>query len=121
MKTNSFETGLSDHHHMIYTILKTKFEKFKPKKSIYCNFKQYDSDQFKLDIFNSMSAMRAHAAYKNNFVSILDKHSPKKTKNLRGNQKPHFNKNLPKQIMIRSCIKKNANKSENPSDIVKFK
>ena len=26
MKTNCFETGLSDHHHMIYTILKTKFE-----------------------------------------------------------------------------------------------
>ena len=25
MKTNSFETGLSDHHHMIYTILKTTF------------------------------------------------------------------------------------------------
>ena len=50
MKTNSFETGLW------YTILKTKFEKFKLKKSIYCNFKQYDSDQFKLDIFNSMSA-----------------------------------------------------------------
>ena len=111
MKTNSFETGLSDHHHMIYTILKTKFEKFKPKKSIYCNFKQYDSDQFKLDIFNSMSAMRAHAAYKNNFVSILDKHPPKKTKNLRENQKPHFNKNLRKETMIRTCFKNKANKS----------
>ena len=34
MKTNSLETGLSDHHHMIYTILKTKFEKLKPKKLI---------------------------------------------------------------------------------------
>ena len=79
MKTNSFETGLW------YTIFKTKFEKFKLKKSIYRNFKQHKSHQFKLDIFNSMSAMRAHAAYKNNFVSILDKHSPKKTKNLRGN------------------------------------
>ena len=45
MKTNSFETGLSDHDHMIYTILKTKFEKFEPKKSIYRNIKQYDSDQ----------------------------------------------------------------------------
>ena len=64
MTANSFENGLSDHHHLIYTILKTKFEKLKPKKSIYRNFKQYDSDQFKLDIFNSMSAMRARAAYK---------------------------------------------------------
>ena len=64
MTANSFENGLSDHHHLIYTILKTKFEKLKPKKSIYRNFKQYDSDQFKLEIFNSMSAMRARAAYK---------------------------------------------------------
>ena len=121
MKANSFETGLSGHHHMIYTILKTKFEKFKPKKSIYCNFKQHDSDQFKLDIFNSMSAMRAYAAYKNSFVSILDNHFSKKAKNLRGNQKPHFNKNLRKQIMIRLSLKNKANKSKNPSDIVKFK
>ena len=70
MKTNSFETGLSDHHHTIYTyihifiyiyiyiymkiktkiqILKTNFEKFGPKKLIYRNFKQLDSDQFKLE------------------------------------------------------------------------
>ena len=80
MRTNFFETGLSDHHYMIYTILKTKFEKFEPKNLIYRNFKQYDSDQFKFDIFDSMSAMRTHAAFKNNFVSILDKHAPKKTK-----------------------------------------
>ena len=32
MKTNSFKTTLSDDHHMIYTFLKTKFEKFEPKK-----------------------------------------------------------------------------------------
>ena len=59
MKTNSFETGLSDHHHMIYTILKTKFEKFEPKKLMYCNFKQFDSDRFKLDIFNSISPLQS--------------------------------------------------------------
>ena len=86
-KTNSFGTGLSDHHHMIYTILKTKFEKFEPKKSIYRNFKQHYSDEFILNIFNSMSAMRTYAAFKNTFISILDKHAPMKTKNLRGNKK----------------------------------
>ena len=32
MKTNSFKTTLSDDHNMIYTFLKTKFEKFEPKK-----------------------------------------------------------------------------------------
>ena len=86
MKINFFETGLSDHHHhMIYTILKTTFEKFEPKKLIYRNFQQSDSVQFKLDICNSMSAMRTHEAFWNNLVLILDKHAPKK-KNLRGNQ-----------------------------------
>ena len=110
MKTSSFGTGFSDHHHMIYTILKTEFEKFEPKKLIYRNFKQFDSEQFKFDICNSMSAVRTHAAFENNFVSILDKHAPRKTKILRGNQKTHFNDNLPKQIMIRSRLKNKANK-----------
>ena len=70
-------------------------------KLIYHNFKQYHSDQFKLDIFNSMDAMRTHAAFENNFVSILDKHTPRKIKHLRENQKSHFNKNLWEQMMIR--------------------
>ena len=81
-KINSFETGLSDHHHMIYTILKTKLENFKPKKSIYRNFKQHYSDEFILNIFNSMSAMRTYAGFKNKFISILDKNAPMKTKNV---------------------------------------
>ena len=121
MKSNPIEIGLTHHHHMMHAILKTKFEKLEPKKSICHNFKQYDSDQIELDIFNSMSAMRTHAVFGNNFASILDKHAPKKTKILRGNQKHRFNKNLRTQIMIRSRLKSMANKSKNPSDIVKFK
>ena len=62
VRTKSLKTGLSDHH-MIYAIFKPKFEKFEPKKSIYRNFKQYDREQFKLDICNSMSPMRTHAAF----------------------------------------------------------
>ena len=83
MKINSFEIGLSDHHHMIYTFLQTKFEKFEPKKLLYRNFKQFDNEQFQLDI--SMSTMRTHAVFENNFVSILDKHALNKTKILAGN------------------------------------
>ena len=104
-KTNCFESGLSDHHHLIQAIFKTKFEKFEPKKSIYRNFILYDRDQFKLDIFNSVSAMRTHAA----FVSNLYKHALKKTKISRRNQNPRFNRNLRKQIMIRSSLKNKAN------------
>ena len=103
------KTGFSDHH-MINAILKTKFEKFEPKKSIYCNFKQYDSEQFKLDLCDSMFPVRTHAAFEKKFNSILGKHAAKKTKILRVNQKPYFNKNLRKQIMIRSRLRNKANK-----------
>ena len=65
--------------------------------------------------------MKTHAAFKNNLVSILDKHAPKKTTILRGNQYPHFNTFRPNQIMIRSHLKTKTNKSQNPSGIVKFK
>ena len=60
--------------------------KVKLWKLIYRNLKKNDSNQFKLDICDSMSAVRTHAAFEKNFVSILDKHAPKKTKILRGNQ-----------------------------------
>ena len=48
-----------------------------------------------------MSVVRTHAAFENNFVTIFDKNAPKKTKILRGNEKPDLNKNLRKQIIIR--------------------
>ena len=61
-RTKSLKTGLSDQH-IIYAIFKPKFEKFEPKKSIYCNFKQYDREQFKLDICNCMPPIRTDAAF----------------------------------------------------------
>ena len=63
---------------ILYTILKTKFENFELKNLIYRNFKQYDSDQFKLNTFNTVSAMTTNAGFENSFVSILDKQTPKK-------------------------------------------
>ena len=65
-----------------------------------------------------MSVVRTQAVFEINFASILDKDAPKKTKVLRRNQKPHFNKNLRKQIMIRLRLK---NQAKNPIDIVKLK
>ena len=54
-----------------------------------------------------MSVIRTNAAFENSFVSVLDKHAPKKKKKVRENRKPHFNKNLREQIIIRSRLKNN--------------
>ena len=42
--TQSFETGLSDHHHMVYTMLKTTFQKSEPKQFFYRDFRIFKND-----------------------------------------------------------------------------
>ena len=37
--TNVFETGISDHHKLVTTVLKAKFTKASPKYVHYCNCK----------------------------------------------------------------------------------
>ena len=54
-----------------------------------------------LNWINIMFAIRTHAVFENNFVSILDKHAPKKMKIFTRESKTHFNKNLQVQIMIK--------------------
>ena len=51
------------------------------------------------------------------FIDTLHKHAPKKTKLLRGNQKPHINKVLRSAIMKRSRQKNKANKTRKSVDI----
>ena len=53
--------------------------------------------------------------------SMLNTHAPKKVKILRGNHKPHYNKNLGKAIMKRSRLKNKANRSKDPVDIANSK
>ena len=48
--TNTFEPGLSDHHHMIYTMLKSTFEKAEPIKLTYRDYKNFSFDRFKADL-----------------------------------------------------------------------
>ena len=39
--TSSYETGLSDHHHLIYSAMKTIFKCEEPKKLIYRNYSNF--------------------------------------------------------------------------------
>ena len=59
--------------------------------------------------------------YEQNLIKVLNTHSPKKVKILRGNHKPHYNKSLRKAIMKRSRLKNKANRSKDPVDIANYK
>ena len=45
-KTRFFETGLSDHHHLIYSVMKTTFKPEVPKKLIYRDYSNFSSKCF---------------------------------------------------------------------------
>ena len=120
--TSSFETGISDHHHLIYSILKATFEKEESKKFTYRNYKQFQWENFEKDLISSLrNCNKMYENYEQNFIKVLNTHAPKKVKILRGNHKPHHNKNLRKAIMKRSRLKKKANRSKDPADIANYK
>ena len=85
--TQSFEIGISNHHHMVYTTLKTTFQKSEPKPSIYRNFKNFYFESFKNDLLENIGTCdRSYDKFDKKITTVLNKHAPKKcfviTKNL---------------------------------------
>ena len=102
---------------MVYTMLKTTFQKSEPKQSIYRDFKNFYFGSFKDDLLENMETCdRSFDDFDRKFTMILNKHAPKKKKWLRDNQKPRINETLRHEIMKRSKFKNKANKTKNPND-----
>ena len=118
--TLTCETGLSDHHHMITTFLRSHLVRLKPKKIFYRSYKRFDESMFLEDVKNVNFVCDTedpdlnYENLINGFCSIIDKHAPLKQKTLRGNEAPFMNKNLRKAIYTRSRLKNRYNK--NPTD-----
>ena len=122
-KSQSFETGLSDYHHMIYTMLKTTFKRIPPKTVTYRCYRKFSEDAFRSDLQKNL--WNSHSG---NFSSLhtvisltLDHHAPIKKKLIRGNSKPHVRKDLRKAIMKRSRLKNIFNKTRNINDFTAYK
>ena len=122
MNTGTCETGLSDYHLLIYTMLRTTFDKRPPKKIKYRNFSKFDNSLFLSDLGQALDYnTNDYTVFNNVFSIILDKHAPLKTKFLRGNNQPHVTKELRKAIMKRSQLKTIANKTKSPTDMAGYK
>ena len=52
--TSSFETGISDHHHLIYLMFKTTFAKEESRNVTYRNHKQFQWETFEKGLKNSI-------------------------------------------------------------------
>ena len=64
---------------------------------------------------------KVYKNFEETFVKVVDAHAPRKTKVLRGNHKPHVDKNLRKAIMKRSALKQKASRTKQQEDITKYK
>ena len=123
MHSKPFETGFSDHHHMIYTILKSTFEKVAPKKITYRDYKAWSLEKFKQEL--TMNLVITHPTdytqFENVFMKAIEENAPEKTKIIRANHKHHVNKELRKAIMKRNRLKNIANKTKKDEDIKRYR
>ena len=112
--SNTFETGLSDHHKLVCTILKSWGFKRVPIEKIYRSYKTFDVNNFKNTLKFKREKVKSenYGEFEALYLKELDNHAPLKKKFLRHNY-PFMTKDLRKQIMVRSKLRNIFNKNRN--------
>ena len=122
------ETGLSDFHMMIVTVMKTSYRKIEPRVINYRDYKSFSNEGFRESLLENIKGKLSENSDKSfsNFVNtcntVLDKQLPQKKKYVRGNQSPFMNKTLSKAIMLRTKLRNKFLKNrsnENKKNCVK--
>ena len=111
----ALETGLSDYHKMIITVLKRYFKRRNPIIKSYRTYKHFNEGIFRSDLIRDLKnfnmGVMAYNNFKDLFLNVRNEHAPMKKKTLRGNNAPFMNKTLSKAFMHRSPLKNNYNKN----------
>ena len=87
MKSTMFETGLSDRHKLIITILRKTISKRNSKKMFYRDYKRIDQKKFETELklkLNSQTNL-SYSTFQAVFLEVLSKIAPVKVKVLRFN------------------------------------
>ena len=122
------ETGLSDFHKMIVTLMKTYYRKIEPRVLNYRDYKSSSNEGFRELLHENLKGKlsgnsdQSFSNFINTCNTVLDKQLPKKKKYVRGNQSPFMNKTLSKVIMLRTNLKNKFLKNrsnENKTNYVK--
>ena len=80
MKSDTCETGLSDHHKMVHSFLRKTFAKGKPKTIYYRCFKNFEQNKFNEELKKRISIDLSFEAFLEIFQSTLDRFAPYKQK-----------------------------------------
>ena len=105
------ETGLSDFHKMIVSVLKTTFQKLKPKIVHYRDYTKFSNYDFKKKLLTNISLenINTNSNGLERFLQIsintLDQMAPTKMKYRRGNNMPFLSKELSKAHKKRTYLR----------------
>ena len=116
-KTSIIEIGFSDHHNMIISFFRTRFERLKSKNLEHRNYKKFDKSKFLFELDQALLKGEMYkiqndmfTTFTDVFRSVIDKHAPLKTKTVRGNQIPFMTKALSKVTLTKSRLRSKYNK-----------
>ena len=126
--TSVIETGMSDHHKMIGSFLKSTFRRLPPKNISYRDYKNFDSVTF----LNELSKLDFNTLFENDEKEkydilteqmnlLLNAHAPVKTKVVRGNDQPFVTKELRLAIMKRSRLRTKYNKWKSRENYIAYR
>ena len=108
-QTHAIETGISDFHKMVVTVMTTHYKKQKAKTIQYRNYKYFHEQSFNFELNNELMKTDINNAelkeFNEIFLKVLDKHAPRKQKYIRANNSNFITKALRKKIMHRSRLR----------------
>ena len=81
MNTVSFETGASDHHKRIETMLWSTFATVNLRKIFYRCHKNFDNEKFEEELKTHLSSVPDFESFHFAFKTILDQFAPLKQRN----------------------------------------
>ena len=110
-KIHVVETGLSDYHKMISTFFKACTSKLKTKVIYYRSFKKFNESDFlcslkkaNFDCFKN-DPNQSYNVLTVKFLGIVNRHALLKKKFVRGKNAPFMNRELQKEIYVRSRLR----------------
>ena len=109
--SQALETGISDFHKLIHTVMKTTFNKSGPKRLSYRCFRNFNVILFRSELSEGIKTrVKNYTDFSKLIKTLLDKHAPSKIRIIRANEVPYMTKTLRKAIMTRSRLKNTYHK-----------
>ena len=122
--TTTIETGISNFHKLVVTVLKTFYKRQRPKIIHYRNYKNFENDNFREDLKKELLKFDITNAplskFNDTVLSVLGKHARKKLKYIRSNNCNFMAKELRKAIMNRSKLRNKFLKTGNEKSKRRF-